>query len=186
MGGETAPRRFFSLVSISWWLLPVCIDLRRRTCTRAGVHTRGRSSPPNLTRVFIKESSCSMALRRNGDRLWHNYTNPCMSLGLMEAEHLTQTKCTGADQFRGAFFPHLSRGQLSPTTGHLHMRCISVMVITAIQEPPPPRDWYRSTAVEMKRHVSKTLTLRNPNRGEGGAADFRLPPPRYCPAPDID
>lgn len=73
--------------------------------------------PPNLTRVFIKESSCSMALRRNGDRLWHNYTNPCMSLGLMEAEHLTQTKCTRADQFRGAFFSPLEPRPALPHDG---------------------------------------------------------------------
>lgn len=48
------------------------------------------------------------------------------------------------------------------------------MVITAIQEPTPPRDWYRSTVVEMKKHVSKSLTLRNPNGVGGGAADFKL------------
>lgn len=71
----------------------------------------------NLTCVFIKVSSCSIVLRSNGDWLWHNYTNPCMNLVLMEAEHLTQTKCMRADQCRGTFSPlslRLNSSQLTP------------------------------------------------------------------------
>ena len=90
-----------------------------RICTLAGKHTPIHAQQLfslNLTCVFIKESSCSIVLRSNGDWLWHNYTNPCMNLVLMEAEHLTQTKCKRADQCRGAFFFffHLSSIQLSP------------------------------------------------------------------------
>lgn len=176
MGGGLGGRRNLLLAaSFPWLASPGGSFLFALICGAARARAAARPPPippPNLTRVFIKESSCSMALRRNGDRLWHNYTNPCMSLGLMEAEHLTQTKCTGADQFRGAFFPHLSRGQLSPMTGHLHMRCISVMVIPAIQEPTPPRDWYRSTVGEASfkdPHIKESQ-----GGGWGGGADFRL------------
>lgn len=81
-------------------------------CKRKNMHTHTQNQQlfsPSLACVFIKESSCSIVLRSNGDWLWHNYTNPCMNLVLMEAEHLTQTKCRRADQW----------------TGHLHMQCIS-------------------------------------------------------------
>lgn len=116
----------------------------------------------NLTCVFIKVSSCSIVLRRNGDWLWHNYTNPCMNLVLMEAEHLTQTKCRRADQCWGAFFSPLSLEQQPALckTGHLHMQCISFKIITArwellrlgtSQVVVPYR------VLEMKMHVWKTL-----------------------------
>lgn len=102
-GGFEGRRALLLAASFPWLASPGGSFLFALICGDARAHAR-TLFPPNLTRVFIKESSCSMALRSNGDRLWHNYTNPCMSLGLMEAEHLTQTKCTGADQFRGAFF----------------------------------------------------------------------------------
>lgn len=78
-------------------------NMHARWKTRAHGHTQQLFSL-NLTCVFIKVSSCSIVLRSNGDWLWHNYTNPCMNLVLMEAEHLTQTKCRRADQCWGFFF----------------------------------------------------------------------------------
>lgn len=78
-------------------------NMHARWKKRARGHTQQLFSL-NLTCVFIKVSSCSIVLRSNGDWLWHNYTNPCMNLVLMEAEHLTQTKCRRADQCWGFFF----------------------------------------------------------------------------------
>lgn len=96
-----------------------------KLCTRSAIctqppkhrHTHRYTQPlpsSDLTCVFIKVSSCSIVLKSNGDWLWHNYTNSCMNLVVMEAEHLTQTKCRRADQCLGAFFLHLSSSQLSP------------------------------------------------------------------------
>lgn len=90
-------------------------NMQARWRTRTHTHTQQHFSL-TLTCVFIKESSCSIVLRSNGDWLWHNYTNPCMNLVLMEAEHLTQTKCRRADQCRWAPPPplHLGSNHLSP------------------------------------------------------------------------
>lgn len=111
-----------------------------RICMQAGKHRHTHRYTQqllslNLTCVFIKVSSCSIVLRSNGDWLWHNYTNPCMNLVLMEAEHLTQTKCRRADQCWGAFFLSLEQQPALSKTGHLHMQCISFKIITARQEP---------------------------------------------------
>lgn len=83
--------------------MQACWRTHRRTHTSLHTHTQ-KHVFLTLTCVFIKESSCSIVLRSNGDWLWHNYANPCMNLVLMEAEHLTQTKCRRADQCRWAFF----------------------------------------------------------------------------------
>lgn len=122
-------------------------------CKRKNMHARGQTQAHrltlqffslNLTCVFIKVSRCSIVLRSNGDWLWRNYTNLCMNLVLMEAEHLTQTKCRGADQCWGAFFlflvfnhPLIWTAASSPKTGHLHLQCISFKIITK-QEPGDP------------------------------------------------
>lgn len=65
-----------------------------RVRARRRAHAQQRVSP-DVTRVFIKESSCSMALRRSEHRLWRRFTNPCVNLGLMEAEHLTRINAGG-------------------------------------------------------------------------------------------
>lgn len=70
-----------------------------------------------------------------------------MNLVLMEAEHLTQTKCRGADQCRGAFFP-LEQQPAPSITGHLHMQCISFRIISGASQVVIPR-----RVLEMKTHL---------------------------------
>lgn len=105
---------FPPLLAASNASFPLSIDSNYvQTQEYAHTHTRTRLFSLDLTCVFIKVSSCSIARRSNGDWLWHNYTNPCMNFVLMEAEHLTQTKCSGADQCWGFFFSLEQQSALS-------------------------------------------------------------------------